>query len=126
MTFSALLQASLYATVSQHRNKDFHARRALELIVLYSVDFPHRVERRIRFTPQQFNSRFSRNIRGAICLIAHISRFTKCVGQILGVFAQVLIQFHQLAHLFPEGRAIPAFLDVIVLDLGLKLRDFDF
>jgi hypothetical protein len=71
---SALLEASFHTAVSQHGNKGFHARRAIEFIVLCPVDFPHRVKRRIRFTRQQFKIRFSRNGGSAICLIAHISR----------------------------------------------------
>jgi hypothetical protein len=62
MTVSALdMQESLDTPVSQHGNKGLDARGTFELVALDSVDFLHRVDRRARFTCQQFDFRFPRN-----------------------------------------------------------------
>jgi hypothetical protein len=55
-----------------------------------------------------------------------LARAAQGAREILGVFAQVLIQFHELANLLAERRAVLAFLHVGVFDLGLEFIDAGF
>ncbi len=73
MTFAALyMQESFDASVSQDRNKGLNARRTIELVAFYSVDFLNRFHRSTRFTREQFDFRFWRTSRLRIeYLIVH-------------------------------------------------------
>ena len=61
VTIPALhLQQGFYTPVSEHGYIALDARRTLELIAFYPIDFLHRIHGCARLARQQFNFRFSR------------------------------------------------------------------